>query len=200
RGLLAAALGRLGPALESVDRALALQPLHAATHANRGNILADLGRKEEAIASYGQALALQPRDPLTLCKRGRLLVSLQRLPEALADFEAAVALAPEGLDAHLERPAEALQSFERVLAADSGTSAETLNNRGVALVQLGRPEEAHADFAKAIALHPRYREAYVNAANNLTTLQRHSEALAYFDRALTLEPQDPHLHWGKARL
>ncbi|HET9390827.1 MAG TPA: tetratricopeptide repeat protein [Steroidobacteraceae bacterium] len=209
RGLLEAALGRLSPALESVDRALALQPLHPATHANRGNILADLGRKEEAIASYDQALALQPRDPLTLCKRGRLLVSLQRLPEALNDFEAAVALAPGDLDAHfqrgvvlvhLERPADALQSFDRVLATDSATSAETLNNRGVVLVQLGRFEQAHADFARAIALQPRHREAYVNAANNLTTLQRHSEALPYFDRALSLEPQDPHLQWGKARL
>ena len=89
-------------------------------------------------------------------------------------------------------------SFERALELNP-RSAEVLNNRGVALGQLARHEEALASFLRAIAKAPANIEAHTNAANTLTTLQRHAEAQQYFDLALSIKPQDNSLLWGKAR-
>src|SRR2546423_10303874 len=52
--------GRLEEALGLCEEAVKLDPLHAAYHANLGNILASLGQLEEAGAAYRKALELQP--------------------------------------------------------------------------------------------------------------------------------------------
>ena len=64
------------------------------------------------------------------------------------------------------------------------TSAEALNNRGVALTRLMRPDEALQSFAHALACKPDHAEACTNAGNTLKNLQRYDEALHYFERAL----------------
>ena len=63
-----------------------------------------------------------------------------------------------------------------------------LNNRGNALVDLKRFEEALASYDRAIALNPGYTEAYYNRGNALLGLQRPAEALASYDRAIALNP------------
>jgi hypothetical protein len=98
----------------------------------------------------------------------------------------------------MEDYAQALLGFDRSLAL-APNSPEVLNNRGVALGQLGRHEEALESFAKATAVAPGYIEAHTNTANTLTTLQRQAEAVQSFDRALAIKPQDSSLQWGKAR-
>ena len=66
--------------------------------------------------------------------------------------------------------------------------AETHYNRGVALQNLKRPEEALASYDKAIALKPDDAEAYNNRGNALNNLKRFDEALASYDKAVALKP------------
>jgi protein O-mannosyl-transferase len=75
-------------------------------------------------------------DPLAESERGRVLLELQR-------------------------PAEALQSFGKVLAAMPG-DAGALTNRGVALAALGQSEAARADFERALAIDRCYPPALRN--------------------------------------
>ena len=51
--------GRAGPALDSAERALALEPGHARARFRRGQALVALGRAEEAQADLGRL----PRGP-----------------------------------------------------------------------------------------------------------------------------------------
>ena len=56
--------------------------------------------------------------------------------------------------------------------------AEAYFNRGDALKELKRLDEALASYDKAISLKPDYAEAYVNRGNALMELKRLDEALA----------------------
>ena len=66
--------------------------------------------------------------------------------------------------------------------------AEALNNRGNALQDLKRPEEALASYDKALAIRPDYAEALNNRGKALQDLKRPEEALASYDKALAIRP------------
>ena len=68
--------------------------------------------------------------------------------------------------------------------------ADAHNNRGAVLKELGRLDEALADYERAVALRPGYVEAITNCAHVLLALGRHQEALARYDAALALRADD----------
>jgi len=174
-------------ALQCFKRAIALDPKHAEAHHNLGLVEAALGRHREALASIERALALQPRQPQAHSNRGNALRALGR-------------------------PAEALESYQRALSIQSG-DAITLHNRGLALMDLERPIEALASFDQALASSPAPSGVPSGAASSAVAsltasapthfsrgrvclqLGRASEALASFERALALAPQDCDAHF-----
>jgi Flp pilus assembly protein TadD len=66
--------------------------------------------------------------------------------------------------------------------------AEALSNRGNALRQLKRFDEALASYDQAVALKPDYFDALTNRGVTLHELKQFPEALASYDRALALRP------------
>jgi predicted O-linked N-acetylglucosamine transferase (SPINDLY family) len=87
----------------------------------------------------------------------------------------------------LRRPAEALESCARALAASPG-HPEALNIRGNALCKLNRPEEALASYDRALVAWPEYAGALYNRGNVLQALGRYEESLTDYERALSLKP------------
>lgn len=75
--------------------------------------------------------------------------------------------------------------------------AEAYNNRGNALLDLRRLDEALLNYNKAVALEPGYAEAHSNRANALKDLKRFDEALASYDKALALNPGIPVAHYNR---
>jgi len=66
--------------------------------------------------------------------------------------------------------------------------ADAYTNRGIALRDLRRLEEAVASFDKAVALKPDYAEAYYDRGIVLSDLNRPEHALASYDKAIALKP------------
>ena len=66
--------------------------------------------------------------------------------------------------------------------------AEAYNNRGNALRDLKRPEEALASYDRAIALKPDYAEAYNNRGIVLTHKGNVTAAIESYNRALQIKP------------
>ena len=163
-GILAARLGDHARALQSFDRTLALQPQDAALHNNRGNALKELGRLAEALQSYTVALGIEPGHRDTLHNRAVVHLLLGQHAEALRDY-----------DALLVR----------------GDHAPDLIGRGIALIGLGRCEEALVPLERAIALAPGDCMAHAQRGVTLQRLGRLAEALASFDIALAIEPALP---------
>ena len=63
-----------------------------------------------------------------------------------------------------------------------------LNNKGIALNNLGRYEEAIEYYDRALAIDPTLVESLSNKGASLHSLARYEEAIEYFDRALAIEP------------
>jgi hypothetical protein len=72
--------------------------------------------------------------------------------------------------------------------------AEAWSNKGVALKELKRFDEAIAQYDKALSLKPDYHEAWTNKGVTLHELKRFDEAIAQYDKALSLKP-DYHEAW-----
>ena len=71
-------------------------------------------------------------------------------------------------------------------------------NRGLALREAGRFQEALASYDRALALDPNHPGAHNNRAVALQDLDRVEEALASYDRALGINPNLSEAHHGRA--
>lgn len=178
---LGAARSALGqPAEAAVRRALRLEPLSAALHAQLASVLTGLGRAEEALPHRRAALALDPAAPDALGNLGNLLLALDRFVDASAMIRRALALsgtlaalwtalgcAEEGMG----RLAEAEDCHRRALMLDHRL-AQAWSNLAQALDRRGKRDEAVQAFAEAIAIDPRFAQARYNLA---LLLLRHGE-------------------------
>ena len=97
----------------------------------------------------------------------------------------------------LQRPAEALASYQRAIAIKPDY-AEAHCNRGNLLKDQGAADAALECYERALALRPAYREAHFNRGNVLKECLRFEEALASYDAAIALDPlyADAHLNRG----
>ena len=126
RGVTLSELRRNEEALESIDRAIALDPELGRAHSQRGLLLLRLERFEEAVEAYEVAIARLPDDQQSQHNHSYALAALGRAEEALASAERAHALDPnDGRPYHV---------------------------RGQALDQLGRHEEAIVALERAMEL------------------------------------------------
>lgn len=71
-------------------------------------------------------------------------------------------------------------------------------NRGIALRQLGRLEEAITAFDNALKIKPDYPDAWDNRGYALFNLGRYEEAIASYDNALRFKRDDASAYFNKA--
>ena len=64
------------------------------------------------------------------------------------------------------------------------------NNKGVALLNLGRYEDALKAFEEAVTLSPHNTNAWYNKGVALRNLGRYEDALMALNKAVELSPQD----------
>ena len=76
---------------------------------------------------------------------------------------------------------------------DVNDLAGTYDNRGVILDQLGRRDEADADFLKALSLRPGLGDAYVNHGAVLIRRMEYAQALDAISRGIALGPSFLHV-------
>lgn len=134
---------------------------------------------------------------------GVSLLALGKPQDALRAFERVIAAEAENVDAvagraaalaELSRFDEALQALERVLQLGAARPARVLNNRGNALVRLGRMEPAFANYRRAIEIDPNLIEPKVNSGNVFMLAGQPQQALASFQEALRDHEALPVLH------
>lgn len=84
-------------------------------------------------------------------------------------------------------PRKALNLLDEALALDPD-NVTTINNRGVALYQMGQMEAAVEAFSRAVALAPAYADAYNNRGIAYMAMQNYQAAENDFTRVLELMP------------
>src|SRR5437879_13162836 len=82
------------------------------------------------------------------------------------------------------------------------SDANVRNFRGMVLAQLGRNEEAAAEYQEAIRLEPKNKDAYRNLGFLRWTEHRYGEAREALTRAVSLFPDDSFTHYylGRVRI
>jgi Flp pilus assembly protein TadD len=94
------------------------------------------------------------------------------------------------------RTAEAVVEYERALVANA-KSAKSHNNLALALVELGRLDEAAGHFEKSLELEPK-AEIYSDLGFTMARLGKPDEALADYRKALELDPNCASAHFNLA--
>src|SRR5262249_9211633 len=88
-----------------------------------------------------------------------------------------------------EQFAEALASYDRLLALMPQAGAEIWNNRGICLQKLGQPAAAEQSFRRALALQPEAAEINANLGFLLYEDRRYGAAAPLLQKARRLDPQ-----------
>ena len=125
------------------------------------------------------------------------------LEGAMADWEAAARLVPRPFEPHynLLRAMIEKRLYRRALSLlnlfmeKKPEDAQLYTIRGLALLELGRHEEAREQQKKALSLNPGFFEARLNMARTYEAMGNLKRAIREYERAVDLSPFDPYLHF-----
>ena len=159
-------VGQVALAEQELRAAIRLAPDFPDAHYNLGSVLQAQGSVRQAIGAYRRAISLDPTYSEAHNNLGALLDTTGDRENALAHYRLAVEFGPREAAAHYNlglalmarrRPDEpvtaAVESFRRAVALDP-TYAVARASLGAALLVEGDPEEAIAEYERAIALDP----------------------------------------------
>jgi tetratricopeptide (TPR) repeat protein len=162
------ALSRLGRVMEVVpyiEKAVLLHPDDERLQISMGRAYSAVKRFDEALIHFDRAIALNPKEAYVWYERGRVLNALHRYEDALASFESSLRFKPA-------RPTDV-----RILKAD-------------VLMRLGRATETLATLRPVLKFGDSERGIFAIYGSALADLDRHREALEFFDKALKSYPAD----------
>jgi tetratricopeptide (TPR) repeat protein len=160
-------------AIEAYETALALDPGLATAWNNLGLLRLEQDRVADAVAAFDHALESQPAFAEALRNLVNAKARLGDYAGLRSMLQAMLAQDANNADAHaalgfvelkgFAAPAPALVHFDRALELGLG-HAEFLVNRGIALHDLGRMDEAVASYDAALATEPGYELARFHRA------------------------------------
>ena len=135
----------------------------------RGQNLLGRGDYAGAVKAYGEAIAAGRDLPVAYAWRCYAYLAQGDDEAAARDCTEALELVPD-------------------TAAESAPARwEILNNRGVALLNLARRDEAEADFDAAIALKADYPDAYANRGRSFLDRENWERAIEDLTKAIELK-------------
>ena len=161
-------IGRLNEALETINRAVALEPENSDAHAIKGFALDWLsdpnivtGDRDvlltEAEQEVVQALQYDNTNTLALAYYAEVLVDEQKWVQAEQNIREAVERDPDSMDVH------------RIY--------------GYMLESIGNYSQAITEYQEAIHINPNLTFIYLRIGANYRTLSNYDMALEYFDKA-----------------
>ncbi len=193
-------------ALDSVERALVLNPGFPEGFNLRGNIYAALQNYEAALKDHTAALQLVPSYIDVYRNRGHVYLKLGQHDRAIQEYTRA--LEEGGSDeVYFDRGLAYVSGhFYEQAVSDLNVAIQAEINlpdayafRGWAYAQMKQFEPALKDLNQALALESNHASAYSKRGVIYIQLQQHEAALADLNRALEISPElaDAYDHRGK---
>ncbi len=183
-------------ALESLQKAVVIQPENPHTHLNLGTLHAQKGQWKEAGNEYLLAVKLAPDLWEAQFNLGMLYSKVGNHAEAKQAFQKALKENPKDpklwnllamAEARLNRPQEAIRLLEKSRALDPNHS-QTYFLLGIQYRQMNQLSRAKIFLKKAISLNPRSAQAYNNLGVTYQKLNQLEEARQAYEQAVALKP------------
>jgi tetratricopeptide (TPR) repeat protein len=203
RGSLLFQTGRHELAEQEFRAALVQEPSNALAHAMVALCLLSQKKYAEATTEAQQAIALRPDWDVGYSALAAILSARERLKDAVLMAERAIQLDP--FDPEHHALLAAIRNQQRnwpaaLAAADAGLAINPehslcINARGIALVNLGRRDEASATIGGALQRDPHNATTHANQGWALLHAGDHKAALEHFREALRINPD---LQWARA--
>jgi tetratricopeptide (TPR) repeat protein len=143
-------------------------------YVNRGIAYSDVGKYQEALEDLRRSIDMDPELIVAYINRGSVYRKLKDYQLALADFTTAIRLQERKLQ-------EARDGYQ--------PSQVPFNSLGELYLELKRYNEAIKCFDDAIAIDPRYAEAYNNRGLARHAIEQFTSARTDFDEAIRLDPR-----------
>jgi tetratricopeptide (TPR) repeat protein len=187
-------LKRYDEALKCLDKVAELAPQSPLPHMSRGEIFREQGQFEKAIEAFTRVLELQPGMDLALIRRAEAYFFADKLDEALADVDAVLKDHPElalahGLRAQVlagkHKLGEAISEMKMLVDELPGQPDVRMH-----LALYYQPREAIAVYGEVLEIDGDNYLALRSRGDAQLTVGDHAAAIADFDRALKLEPED----------
>jgi tetratricopeptide (TPR) repeat protein len=189
------------------ERALALDPGHAAANHLLGLVRLGEGRAAEAVDLITRATVANPDDAQYFSNLGVALDRAGRPEEAVTALQKAIALNVEFAEAFsnlgmvlrsLRRYPDAVSAYRRAVQLKPREAGFYLNLAN-ALWDAGHIFEAESAYRRAVHLRPNYSAAINGLATMLGGQGRASETIDLIEDAIKAQPQDAQLHLQRGR-
>jgi len=188
-------------ALSRVEALLKQAPGFAAAKVELGHLLEEMGEWPRAVLRIEATLREHPRLPSALRDAARVARRFERFPEAMEYYRQVLALRDDdagsrhALSELLAETRDVLGAgalLERCLEEDPYDNATRLRLAELYAAN-ERTQDADRLFAEARALSPAEPDIFEREGRALSVQGRRDEALAAFEHALLLRPQNPAL-------
>ena len=143
---------------------------------------------ENALGFFEKALSLNKEFPGALNNLAVVHIRLKKFEKASTHFKKAIELG--SIDArfnlgmyHLKK-----QKYEQALEIFTEEDGDGCFGRGIALMELGKDEEALTQFKKAIEFSPGHAGAHYNIGFILTKSGNYEEGLEHIRKGMEIEP------------
>ena len=199
-GLLLKRVDRADDAIESLRRALAIEPRPEAQFA-LGTLYFHQGEFDRAAKALEAAVASEPRFVDAHITLAAVLKANGRLADAVDALRRAIALQPDSWNAHAALATALQLAGEADAAAQESAVAErrrvdgererqatTLTAVGIARLDAGDAPRAAEQFRRALSVYEAYAPAHYQLGRALARLGRADDARAAFARARQLNP------------
>ncbi|MGH9717950.1 MAG: protein kinase domain-containing protein [Candidatus Acidiferrales bacterium] len=184
-------------ALVAAQQAQQLNDKLPEVHATLGSVYRATGKYSESIAELKRAISLAPNSDEFYRRLGKVYLDSGKDAEALDSFQRAVRLNPyywvnenslgETYASLADYP-KALQAFGQVSVLEPDIDAG-FENVGNMYLQEGNYQRSIPYFQKALKIEP-YFSTYSNLATSYFMLKQYPQAVAMFEKAVTLNPND----------
>jgi len=204
-GMALTAKGRLDDAIAEYQTAMALDPSDALAHVKLAEVFFQRGHVDEAIAQYQKAIEMNPLSTWAYNGLGLVLVQKGQVDDAIKQYQKALEIDPGFALAHNNlgvalfqngQVADAITHYQKALEIDPTVPQAHTNlglalaQTGVAFLQQGDVDKAITQFHEALKNDPAIVQAHSDLGIAFAQKGQADEALAQFQEALRLRPDD----------
>ena len=195
---------------KNLDYALELDPYNHLAYWTKSDIMFNINRLSEALELATKAINLKSDESKLYIARAKIYFQMGLYKEALTDLDNSLKLSPKNLEAIFQkliillesnRSEEALELVNSHIKAEPSKAEFYQFRGGILFMTFKKPEEAYADYCKAISLGSQepfnyYHKAIIESENFLDN----KKSLQTLDEALELEPKYFYANARKAHL